>query len=405
MRKLSLGKKIAFSIVPTVALLGLVELGLRAVGFYYNPHDLNLPVFERQGDEWHTSPHYLDNGLMKAVRAGSGGPIEVDLVRRQTFPAVPPANAVRLVLIGGSTVHDWGMAEPLVQALSPALGRPVEVVNFGIPGCGSEREVLSVAEATQFAPNAIVLYTGHNEFLSVSSPDSWLTPPRGLCFPYRQSRLLQAVWMFQERARAAGDPGSYLGIGSMSNQEFLVDLKPCRVYLPADKERVYQALGRHLRQMAETARAAQIPIVLCSAPYSLTHPAWSSVPRSEVEKLNTDSLKERLARGEEDACISGQVLGERLAKTGHYTDAKEAYEGALLACQKPLRADRRMNAILAEVANSYQLPLVPLKAAIDAKSPHGIANEEIFFDQCHMRPPGHEIVFRALAAALVGVLR
>lgn len=383
--RLTWRKKTVFALVLTLFVGCVLETALRAVGFRYNPQDFDRPFFQKDASgHWATNSHYLDHGLMKAIRHGSSGPIEVNLVHQQSFPVVKASGVRRVVLIGGSTVHDWREARTISQELSQGLGSAIEIVNMGLPGCSSRREVLTFREAIGIGADVVIYHTGHNEFLNLSSAESFLSPPRGLTWPYRHSRILQFSWWMGDRPRTERDIGEYLGAGSESTRDFFKNLKVIRAYEPRDKEVVYRAFHAHLTEIARLAKQSQIELVFCTAPYSLLFPAWTAVPLADIEPLDNERLKARLQAAGPDGYVAGRALAERQIAGGDFVRAKETLETALLACQKPMRADPRLNAIIREVAQSNNLPLAPLKELIDSEARHGIAGEDIFSDQCHL---------------------
>ncbi len=81
--------------------------------------------------------------------------------------AIPPkTDAKRLILFGGSNTQ--GFPEPVLEMLLD-IARPQdrwEVVNLGRSGYGSERVSILLEQAMDLlAPDAVLIYCGHNEFM------------------------------------------------------------------------------------------------------------------------------------------------------------------------------------------------------------------------------------------------
>ena len=115
------------------------------------------------------APDPADPARLRSRRPGSAD---------QSFSARKPAGGVRVFLIGGSIARialDGPNPGNLQSALEAALpGRAVEVVNCGMSGYDSYREALVEQEVLGYGPDALVLMTGHNEFLSSKPPPVWI---------------------------------------------------------------------------------------------------------------------------------------------------------------------------------------------------------------------------------------
>ena len=96
----------------------------------------------------------------------------MNFFRPASFAAVKPAQTRRIFVLGGSTVQGRPFSTETafstwlrlrLQAANPQLS--FEVVNCGGVSYASYRVSKILDELLQHQPDAIVLYTGHNEFL------------------------------------------------------------------------------------------------------------------------------------------------------------------------------------------------------------------------------------------------
>jgi len=174
-RKLSLGKKIAFSGLAVVMVLLGLELGLAAfqvdplparTNTWFPDHILAPPL-------WHVSE--VDGAQF--LRSGQSSHF-------RPF-AVPGADrAYRIAVLGGSAAHGYGVLEPgafphrVEQLLQTALpDREVQVLNLGTVAWSSQQ----LAWASQYLWDysdwdLVIIYSGNNELLELASWKSFKAP-------------------------------------------------------------------------------------------------------------------------------------------------------------------------------------------------------------------------------------
>src|SRR5207247_6842075 len=106
------------------------------------------------------------------------------LINPQSFPAHKPAGGMRIACFGGSSTYGYPFAPKgtfpnilaaLLRAARP--GRSVEVLNAGFRGGDSRRALMLMGELLRLDLDAIVVYSGHNEFLKFDYPSAWDLEP------------------------------------------------------------------------------------------------------------------------------------------------------------------------------------------------------------------------------------
>ncbi len=171
-RRLSLGKKLLFALVPTLVLLVLLaaggELGLRLA--YDRVEQITGAVRwrgagrsdERDGwDRYHPTRGWTN---VPGFTGGADLPFRVTINEQglrafEPTPKAPPTNAVRLAVFGDSCTFgeevddDQNLPHHLQRHL-----RPAEVLNFGVHGYGLGQMILRLEEeGFAFSPERVVL--------------------------------------------------------------------------------------------------------------------------------------------------------------------------------------------------------------------------------------------------------
>jgi hypothetical protein len=364
-----------------------VESGLRLIGFRFNPHDLSVPLFVDDGDGWmRTSSTFARNPVF----------VPHELCHDQRFRAVKAGNGgggIRIALVGGSTVWQLVDAPVLRQTLEQRYGCPVAVLNMGVLGCGSERELWSAEEALDLDVDVLVVYTGHNEFLSFSNPATYRQPPSGMNWLARNSRIYQlAWWLFQGEI----EPSDELPASEVWSR--------VRRYDEEDKEEVYRQYQDNLRQLIEV--WGNRPLVLATAASNLRLAPLVGSAGETVEAIQKQSLEDlqQWARKDLGAWVS-HALGTRLLEQGGDRQlAKNHLERAFELTPCPERANARINGLLRELAQQRSIPLADIEREMAEQSPDGIPGSEWFVDNCHLNETGKRLQQLLLAEAVVVAL-
>lgn len=186
-RKLALWQRLTFSALALVITLGCTELSLRAAGVsgapdrtttWFANHILRPPLWSEHSDEGVDAP-FLAAGQQHHFRP---------------FAATKPRDAFRIAVFGGSAAHGYGMLEPaafphrLQQLLQRAVpDQEIQVINLGTIAWSSQqilwagRQIFTVSDW-----DLVLVYSGHNELLELSSWKSFKPPAEH----WRHTRML-----------------------------------------------------------------------------------------------------------------------------------------------------------------------------------------------------------------------
>lgn len=345
-------KRTLFLLAGASAVLTMlaVEVMLQLIEFPYDPEILLRPHFvsAREG-------HLITNPLY--TRFGTAFLREI--------PEHKAPEVSRIAILGGSSVTMLGGTKPLKEMLEREFGREVEILNFGLCGCGTDRALVSARQALQLGVDAVVLYSGHNEFISESNRDSYLQPG----WLHRNSRVLQ------------------LAIGAAWVSE------PGKLYRDAEKQAVYERFEANLRELAGMHREAGIPLVWSTVASNLRSPPF----------VYEDELYEHVDLPPEP--LIEHRRGEELFAAGRFPEAKASWERSISSSPRPQRATPRNNEILRRVASELSVALADVEARVVEAAEHGIPGSDLFKDHCHLNERGQRIMMESLAETLARVLQ
>jgi lysophospholipase L1-like esterase len=356
--KVSRRRRLAFAALTVVLLLGLAEVVMhtlapegagREQGFV--GHSTAVPYFVTKGDRW--------------------VPNRSEMSRYTSLPVSREAGGFRVGVFGGSTVARNPPDGPVWQfaaMLKLGFGGDTQVLNGGGHGFGSTRVRGAMIESLSGDLDAVILYTGHNEF----------TESR-----YVPTLSLQG------------------GVGGL-------------IQSLARNSRIYEALRLGVRDAQGQAHAvsSQVP--------------GGSLRRGEMARLEArfrdnlvaiaDAMKARGVLGvwvlpasnlgmAPEASMGGQALahferGRQLVAQGEKVSALSALRQARDADQVPRRATSGLVKIMTQVANQYQIPLVDAEAVLFKRDPFRTLAGGFSPDRMHLSAVGYRLVMAEVYAVL-----
>lgn len=392
-------------IVPMLFLL-LVEGLLRLIGYGY-PTNFFLPASGQ--DAVTANPRYTYRYFPKNLVR------EPDLIRMNRKK---PAGAYRIFILGGSAAGGipelrFGFGRILEVMLEAAYpDRRFEVVNTAMVAINSHTVLRIAKECAAYEPDLFVLYMGNNEVVGPFGAGTILTrrvPGRGtvaLSLAARSLRTGQLIGNLVQGLGKKSAPPEWLGM-----QMFLEHRVPAG---DPRMRKVYDHFEGNLKDLAGTARAAGIPLLLCTVPVNLRNCAplasdhssdLDDGMRAEWEKQYragvAQEAKSRWAEADE-YYAQAEKLDELYAELhfrrarcalarGDLNAARERFETARDLDTLRFRADSKINGMIRKAGAADSVSLVDVEEQFNRlpRVRHGIPGDHLFYEHVHFTFEGN----------------
>jgi len=359
--------RILKAFILALALLSLASLLLQDRA----PRVNSLPLPLRRG-----MPHALgpDVGLPGILLTRSGQPVVPE----------PEEGRPRVLVLGGSSPFGYGTTRfrsypGILQARLDDAGRPVEVVNgaFAAMDLLDSLEVLRQA-LPEMRPDLVVCALGINETLRLrlysSENPNW--SPRLESF--RQALERFALYRFLV-ARVAETPRPDSVPPGIEPR-----IKPLG---PEHIDLIRPVLKRNLAELVRLCRQAEVPLVLVLDPSNEMWPPFVAPDWSE----GSPWLR----------AWEAYESGVRLLQEGRRDQALASLQQAIELDPRPFRTLPSIADLIREVAQESGVPVMEGMEGLRRASRSGLADENLFYDNCHLSPPGNR-AFAGLLEAFLG---
>ncbi len=346
----------------------------------------------------------------------------------QAFPADKGPETVRIFCLGGSAAYGYPFGASIAfphwlevgcQTLWPE--QEFEVINVAGMSYGSHRILILLEEILEYAPDLVVLYSGHNEFIE---RDFFLETRRMRFLGLR--RVLSRLHLYQAIKAVTQGVRHRATRGRERFDPFGLDVARREGLRWSDTERdeVYHGYRENLSAIARRLAASDVPLLLMVPVPNVAD--W----RPEHSRLSPD-----LEPGAAARWAAEYARGIRLQEAGQVEEALEHYSAALATdsthaelhyragqCQEArgemraaARAYRRAldrDAAPVRIASPQQRALHALHgdqpvlfadswASLATASPGGIPGSDLLWDYCHPNVRGHQLIAALACSVLV----
>ncbi|MEA3226990.1 MAG: hypothetical protein U9Q07_13650, partial [Planctomycetota bacterium] len=406
--KVSLRKKLVFSVVTTIVLFAAVEMiltlaGVRPVLYDEDPYvgfSSNIPLFVEQPGP---------DGKPAMVTAKN----KLPHFNLQRFAKNKAVGTYRVFCVGGSTTFGrpyddttsfCGWLRAMLPKADPT--RKWELINAGGVSYASYRVAALMEELVRCEPNLFIIYSGHNEFLERRTYGRIIDTPavvRGLGAVMSRTRTYALIQ--QTIKSTVGRPDKTAGQRAYLPGEVKTVLEnslgPEEYHRDSELRRqVFDHYRYNLKRMIDIAQSAGAKVILVTPASNLRHcspfksehsDALGAAERASFRALYDQASKSH-AQGQwsevltaidraitiDDCYAHAHYLrGRVLWELERYAQAKRAFERAMDEDVCPLRAPGPVLDIVMEVAGKRNVPVVDFVGLVEKLSEHGTPGEKL----------------------------
>ncbi|MAD73195.1 MAG: hypothetical protein CML20_00040 [Rheinheimera sp.] len=410
----------AIALALPLLVVVLAELALRATGA-----GDNWPLFKPNP----ANPAYLvtETDIVKRYFANN---TQLPTVKMEPgfLLADQPDNAIRLVVQGGSTAAGYpygggaSLATMLEQRLSRTFpGQRVEVVNTALAAVNSYTLLDLADEIIAIKPDAVLIYSGHNEYLGLLGVGSHYLASQSpaatrLIISLRKLhsfQLMEQLYQQLTQPLQGADESSRTFMARVAREKNIVlDSAQYQAGLQQFDANISRLLAKYQRAGIPVYISTLVSNVADQPPFnSKPIPAMAAPLLQQLAKANTETG----AANSTDAALLATLtlqaaaehsadfhyqLGQHYQRCGQPEQAKSQF---LLAKDHDLlrfRAPEAINQKIRELASRYNATLVDSEAAFIANSPAGLLGNNLLLEHLHPNVQGYFLLADSFYKAL-----
>jgi tetratricopeptide (TPR) repeat protein len=311
------------------------------------------------------------------------------------FPAEKAAGTLRIFVQGESSAAGfpygrWASPAALLQQrLQRAYpDRNIEVINTGMAAVTSYVLLDFADEIIARQPDAVVIYTGHNEYLGIGGVGSSLASARSPTLA-RTIAALRHLHLYRVLERALAS--LLTGADPLAGRDgTLMSRVAAERSIPLGSPLYQRGLAQfrgNLERLLQRYRAAGVTVFIGSlASNERDQPPFASAPREQGDLS-------ALARFER---------GRALEAAGDFAAARVEYLAAKDRDELRFRAPQAFNDVIRETAAAADATVVDVQGALAAASSNGIIGADLMLEHVH---PNVEGYFRLASAYFPAILQ
>jgi tetratricopeptide (TPR) repeat protein len=375
-------RKLFFVITVTIPFLFLIclETGLRI----FNYGD-NLDLFINGPDGY---DNFMQLNPDIALRYFSPGSV-IPNPPQQLFLKHKTSNVYRIFVLGESSVvgFPYGNNVSFPNILERALSKTfpekrLEVISAAMPAINSYALLDQLDEIIEQSPDALLIYTGHNEYygaLGVGSAQT-LGKMRWLVRAYLKLRHVKTFMLLRNGIdwimdKLHGDRKD-VPKGTLMENVVAEQTIPYGGSLYDDGKKQFE---ENLDIILEKATERHIPVILSELVSNL---------KGQGPFISVEDEKGRSANSFFTMARKAEEQGDRVKAEQSYIKAKD-YDALRF------RAPEEFNIIIKKLAHQYSLPLVPMVSYFEKESPDGIMGNDLFLEHLHPNHHGYYLMAKA----------
>ncbi len=412
----------ALLLIPLL-FFGILELALRLAGFGYDTHYfIKLPDQKTVAG----NPRFGWQFFPPAIARMPG---------LFTFPAEKAPGTYRIFVLGSSAAlgfpdTSYSFARILEAMLRDRFPKTnFEVINTAMVAINSHALVPIARECLEFQPDLLIVYEGNNEVVGPygagtvfggMSPALWMIRAK---LWLKGLKLGQAIESIAAKIGSSAAPAT-----EWKGMEFFIDHP-----VPADDPRlasVYTYFEKNLHDIAESANAAHIPVILCTAGVNLADcPPFGTQHRRDLSEADKKQWQQRYDAGVRleatnnptaaiDEFLAANKIDDQFAElhfrlarcyaaTKQLDKAHTEFARARDLDTLRFRTDSHLNEITRTIAaHAPNARFVDTEQSFDTASAaaNNITGSNFFYEHCHMTFEGNYLIAAALFSQVVSLL-
>jgi tetratricopeptide (TPR) repeat protein len=397
--------RFAALVVGPVLFLGLLEAGLRVIGYGYNPH----VAIRCQVD----GKSYRGENVMFGRRFF--GRLLAREFEPFAFPVEKPPDTCRIFVLGGSAAQGYPNASFCFGRLLQVMLRRqfpdlhFEVITVAMSAINSHAVLQIARDCARYDPDLFVVYLGNNEVIGPYGPGTTFTPTFSSLRLIRLNVALRATRTGQLLANLLGgretgteEPSYWKGMEMCITEKVRADDPRLQV--------VYRHLRDNLEDICRAAAGAGAQTVVCTVASNVRDcPPFGSTHRPDLapeQQGNWDVLYEKGVQYEQQGDYPHAVdcylqaaqlddsyadlqfrLGRCYEREGDHDNARAYYLRARDYDTLRFRADTTINETIRAVAGRWKdrgVYLADVAGGMNTNSPGGLAGHEFFYEHVHL---------------------
>jgi len=380
-KKLLLFKVLA-ALFPFV-LLVLLEFVLR---FFHYGHNTDLFIKDPYDDHYMVMNKYASDKFFSDTANATKGNSEL-------FQIDKAPNTFRIFVLGESTTigypyfHNGSFHRWLQYRLSRMYpDKNFEVINLSLTAVNSYTVLDFGKQLAQYQPDAVLIYTGHNEYygaLGVGST-SYIGSNRFLVQTLLKLRTLKVVQLFNNCIKkVSGEFASH----KTADRETLMQRMASRQHIQLNSADYQAGVNQYDKNMTE----------LCHLLNDEKIPTFLSTVVSN-QKDQPPFISEGAGP---NSAMGFYKAGQQAFAKADYLTAKQDFDKAKEMDELRFRAPEAINTIIRKLATEFpEVHLVDTKKEFEQYSPHGIVGNETILEHLHPNLHGYSIMSDAFFQAI-----
>jgi tetratricopeptide (TPR) repeat protein len=418
-KRLLLFKGISIVLVPLLILF-LIEMGLRL--FNYG-HNLSLFVeFKENKDYLVLNPDASKRYFADENIATTGN--------TEPFKKKKDNNTIRIFILGESTTigypyfHNGSFHRWLQYRLTRIFpDKNFEIINLSLTAVNSYTVLGFAKEVVNYEPDAVLVYTGHNEYygaLGAGSTQTLGSNPAAidLILKLRELRLSQLVINVYEGARNA--LGSSKISAGGSRMQLMVQKQEIAYHSDLYEKGVVQ-FSTNMDQLMDLFNQKHIPLFISNLvsnekdlkPFISFKPDSNKSPGFKTnfgaglkafqgnDLISADNYLKKADQAYGSSADCKYYLGQIAWQQGNFAQAKKYFASAKDLDGLRFRAPEQFNEIITQLCKKYpDTHLVDTRTAFEANANHGIVGNDLTVDHVHPNMKGYSIMSDAFYSAI-----